>query len=372
MLGECSKETAFAMLDRFKELGGNFIDTANVYQNGESEQWLGEWMAARSNRDQMVIATKYAAAPQQFDHGDNVIKSNFSGLGAKSLQTSVKQSLTNLQTDYIDILYIHWWDQKTSIPELMQNLNDLVTRGKVLYLAVSDTPAWIVSKANQYARDHGLRQFVLYQGLWNASTRDFERDILPMCLDEGMGMAPWRTLGGGAYKTDEQRNSGEGRKMFGADDTDTKVSKVLEAIANKRGTIMTSVAMAYVMAKAPYVFPIVGGRSLKHLEGNIEALGLELSAEEIAEIEGAYPFQAGFPQAFLAGGPGAVRSGLLVKGPGDSAGLKRVGHFDWVEEKKVSSLGCCDDGLYANLHGAGHQTGKIVRIVSGSGAVPVC
>ena len=341
MLGECSKETAFAMLDRFKELGGNFIDTANVYQNGESEQWLGEWMAARSNRDEMVIATKYASSPQTFALDKSVIQSNFTGLGAKSLLASIRQSLKNLQTDYIDILYVHWWDHKTSIPEVMHYLNDLVTSGKVLYLAVSDTPAWIVSKANQYARDHGLRQFVLYQGLWNASTRDFERDILPMCLDEGMGMAPWRVVGGGNYKTDEQRKSNDGRKMYEADDTDLKVSKALEGIANKRGTLITSVALAYVMAKAPYVFPIVGGRSIKHLEGNIEALALELSDEEIAEIEKAYPFQGGFPNAFLAGGTGAIRSGMLVHGPGENSVLKRVAHFDWVGEAKVGkSIRC--------------------------------
>ena len=338
MLGECSKETAFAMLDRFKELGGNFIDTANVYQAGESEQWLGEWMAARGNRDEMVIATKYASSPHAFAlNKDVVIQSNFTGLGAKSLLTSIRQSLKNLQTDYIDILYVHWWDHKTSIPEVMHYLNDLVTSGKVLYLAVSDTPAWVVSKANQYARDHGLRQFVLYQGLWNASTRDFERDILPMCLDEGMGMAPWRVVGGGAYKTDEQRKATDGRKMYAAEEEDLKVSKVLEGIANRRGTLITSVALAYIMAKAPYVFPIVGGRNLRHLEGNIEALRLELSEEEIEEIEKAYPFQGGFPNAFLAGGTAAIRSGMLVHSPGDNNGLKRVAHFDWVGEPQVGN-----------------------------------
>ena len=354
MLGECSKETAFAMLDRFKELGGNFIDTANVYQNGESEQWLGEWMAARGNRDEMVIATKYASAPQAFALGEGIIQSNFTGLGAKSLHISVRQSLKNLQTDYIDILYIHWWDQKTSIPEMMQSLNDLVASGKVLYLAISDTPAWIVSKANQYARDHGLRQFVLYQGLWNASTRDFERDILPMCLDEGMGMAPWRVVGGGGYKTDEERKSNEGRKMYQPDDADSKVSKVLEGIANKRGTLITSVALAYIMAKAPYVFPIVGGRNLKHIEGNIEALGLELSEEEVAEIEQAYPFQGGFPNAFLAGGTGAIRSGMLVHGPGDNSMLKRFGHFDWVREAQVGYSMCYQRAINTDFESLGH------------------
>lgn len=104
------------------------------------------------------------------------------------MHTSVAASLKKLQTDYIDLLYVHWWDFSASIPELMQSLNHLVVQGKVLYLGVSDTPAWVVSKANQYARDHGLRQFCVYQGRWSAASRDFEREIIPMCRDEGVSV----------------------------------------------------------------------------------------------------------------------------------------------------------------------------------------
>ena len=101
---------------------------------------------------------------------------------------SVNASLKKLQTDYIDLLYVHWWDFSSSIPELMQSLNNLVVQGKVLYLGISDTPAWVVSKANQYARDHGFRQFCVYQGQWSAALRDFEREIIPMCRDEGVSL----------------------------------------------------------------------------------------------------------------------------------------------------------------------------------------
>lgn len=111
------------------------------------------------------------------------------------MKLSLEASLEKFQTTYVDILYVHWWDYSTSIPEMMHSFNDLVVAGKVQYLGISDTPAWIVSKVNQYARDHGLRQFVLYQGLWNAAKRDFERDIIPMALDEGMGLAPWGPIG---------------------------------------------------------------------------------------------------------------------------------------------------------------------------------
>jgi aryl-alcohol dehydrogenase-like predicted oxidoreductase len=124
----------------------------------------------------------------------------------------------------------------------MRSLNTLADQSKILYLGISDTPAWIVSRANQYARDHGMRQFVVYQGRWSASNRDFERDIIPMCEAEGMGLAPWGSLGAGNYKTEEQRQSGEGRKLREAPETDIAVSKVLETIAKEKDTLITSVA----------------------------------------------------------------------------------------------------------------------------------
>jgi aryl-alcohol dehydrogenase-like predicted oxidoreductase len=191
----------------------------------------------------------------------------------------------------------------------MQSLNTAVNQGKILYLGVSDTPAWIVSKANEYARQNGLRQFSVYQGRWSAEIRDFERDIIPMAASEGMGLAPWGALGGGSFKTDEQRKNakkGEKRDMagFGATEAAIKISKVLEKIANKNNVQLTSVALAYVMQKAPYVFPIIGGRNIDHLKGNIQGLSLQLTKEE---IEGANAFDIGFPHNFL-GGPNGTKS----------------------------------------------------------------
>jgi aryl-alcohol dehydrogenase-like predicted oxidoreductase len=182
----------------------------------------------------------------------------------------------------------------------MHSLNYLVQAGKVLYLGISDSPAWVVSKANQYARDHGLRQFSVYQGRWSAASRDFERDIIPMARDEGMALAPWGSLGGGMFKTEEQRKTQGGRNVQ-PDEKAVMVSKALEAVANRRNTIITSVALAYVMHKTPYVFPIVGGRTVDHLKQNIEALTLSLSDEDIEEIENAVPFDIGFPNTFAYG-----------------------------------------------------------------------
>ena len=298
-MGECSKETVFSILDYFHSNGGNFIDTSNNYQHEQSETWIGEWMASRQVRDEMVVATKFTTGVG-FREGAG-IKVNNQGNHSKSLKVSLNASLRKLQTDYIDLLYVHWWDFTTSIPELMQSLHHMVVAGKVLYLGISDTPAWVVSKANQYARDHALTQFSVYQGRWNAAQRDFERDILPMCEDEGMAMAPWSALGGGLFKTDEQlkETKSEGRQGGTQSEETRKISAVLNKIAKSKGTALTSIALRYVMHKSPYVYPIVGGRKLEHLKGNIEALGIDLTDEEVDEIDGALPFDVGFPMTML-------------------------------------------------------------------------
>merc|ERR1712000_34598 len=148
-----SKEQSFKLLDAFYEAGGNFIDTANNYQNEQSEKWIGEWMTTKKNRDLMVIATEYTTGYRTYELGAGKTV-NYSGNHKKSLHLSVNDSLKKLQTDYIDLLYVHWWDWTTSIEEVMDSLHILVEQGKVLYLGISDTPAWIVSAANTYARCH--------------------------------------------------------------------------------------------------------------------------------------------------------------------------------------------------------------------------
>lgn len=333
MLGSVSKTDIFALLDYFHSQGGNFIDTANNYQNEQSELWIGEWMASRPGlRDEMVVATKYTNCFTDYQGYEDRIHSNNAGNGTKSLHVSVRNSLRKLQTDYIDVLYVHWWDMTASVEEVMQALNVLVQQGKVLYLGISDTPAWIVTKANQYARDHGLRPFVVYQGKWSAADRDFEREIIPMCKSEGMGLAPWNALGGGNFKTKAQRDAAgdEGRKIFPPSEKDIKVTDALEAVAKRHQTIVTSVALAYVMSKTPYVFPTVGGRKLAHLKGNIDALSLKLDKKDIEEIEGAYPFDFGFPSNFLSTKIGRV------KGPEDVWLMNMVGTF---EPTKLIELG---------------------------------
>lgn len=313
-LGECNKKTTFEILDHFYQSGGNFIDTANNYQREESETWIGDWMKERGNRDEIVLATKYTTLwPRDAQNGKAIkdrgmITANYGGNHSKSLRLSLDASLKKLQTDYIDLFYVHWWDFTTSIPEVMQALHHLVVAGKVLYLGISDTPAWIVSKSNEYARQKGLTQFSVYQGLWSASTRDFERDILPMCEAEGMAIAPWGAIGRGSFRpaADYAKEKTEGR-IRPVSDKEKQVSAALEKVANEKKTLITSVALAYVMHKYPYVYPIVGGRNTKHLQGNIEALGVDLTDEEVAGIDAAVPFDVGFPMNMLFGGEYSTR-----------------------------------------------------------------
>jgi aryl-alcohol dehydrogenase-like predicted oxidoreductase len=260
-------------------------------------------IGANGPLDEMVLATKYSFGLHAFHDKSKmskVIQANYGGNSAKSMRISLEASLKKLQTTYVDILYVHFWTYDTPVEEVMSHLNDLVSSGKVLYLGISDTPAWIVSKANAYARAHGWRPFVVYQGRWSAAERSFEREILPMCRSEGMAIVPWGALGGGAFKTEEQWKQEDRRKALPPTEAQLKIGKVLESIASKRDTVMTSVALAYVLHKAPYVFPVCGGRSIKHLDQNIEALGLQLSRDEIVQIDDAVPFDKGFPHSFMA------------------------------------------------------------------------
>ncbi|KAI0838334.1 Aldo/keto reductase [Hypoxylon sp. FL0890] len=331
IMGSCDKEASFELLDYFYSQGGNFIDTANNYQNGESETILGEWMKTRGNRSEIVLATKYTSS-WQLVHEATKIQSNYGGNNKKALTVAIDVSLERLQTSYIDLYYVHSWDFTTSIPELMNSLHQLVAARKVLYLGISNTPAWIVARANEYARQQNLTPFSVYQGQWNAAERDIEREIVPLAVDEGMAVAPFGVLGMGYFRTSAQREAEakagntqrEGRNVPLVDKPQkTVMADVLEKIAKARGLNITSIALAWVRTKAPYVFPIVGGRKIEHLKSNIEALGIELTPDEIDEIEGAVPFDFGYPQTFI-GGPKGARH------PGDLWTTKRFGNFDWV------------------------------------------
>ncbi|THH07897.1 hypothetical protein EW146_g9172 [Bondarzewia mesenterica] len=246
---------------------------------------------------------QYSSPWKKEDHSV-VQKIHFSGNGSKSQRLAVSGSLKKLRTDYIDILYCHWYDWDTSVEEFMDSLHNLVVSGKVLHL---DAPAWVVSRANQYALDHGKTPFCIYQGQWNLTKRSFERDIIPMARELGIALAPWDVLAGGRYRTDAEdkarRETGQtGRTAFTQDgqwernEDERKVSLALEKVAAEVGAkTIQAVAIAYHLQKTPYVFPIVGGRRVENLLKNIEALEITLSKEQIEYLESVLPFDVGFP-----------------------------------------------------------------------------
>ncbi|KAF9548186.1 Aldo/keto reductase, partial [Agrocybe pediades] len=191
--GSMNKESSFKLLDAYYDAGGNFIDTANHYQDETSEMFIGEWAEQRGIRDQLFIASKYT---MNYKRGNKDYKQQvmFMGNSTKSLHISLEASLKKLRTTYIDLFYVHMWDFDTSIEEVMRALHNVVAQGKVLYLGISDTPAWVVSRANTFARAYGLTPFVIYQGAWNVMERSFEREIIPMARAEGMALAPCKPM----------------------------------------------------------------------------------------------------------------------------------------------------------------------------------
>ncbi|KAK0727694.1 putative aryl-alcohol dehydrogenase Aad14 [Lasiosphaeria miniovina] len=319
-LGPMDKAGAFKLLDEYVLSGGNFIDTANDYQDEESEEWLGEYFDEKGTRDQMVIATKYTTHYRKHDLGLAGI--NYAGNHRKSLRLSVEASLKKLRTSYIDILYLHWWDHTTSIEEIMDSLHILVEQGKILYLGMSDTPAWIVSAANYYARANNKTPISIYQGRWNVMMRDFEREIIPMARHFGMALAPWGALGSGKFQSSkaiqERKQRGEAlRSIQGGEqsEAEAKMSEALCNVAAEHGIKSpTAVALAYVMSKYPYTYPIVGGRKVEHLRDNVKCLHISLTQQQIEYLEAVVPFDPGFPSNLIGPDPKVAgkATGLLA------------------------------------------------------------
>ncbi|CAK5267094.1 unnamed protein product [Mycena citricolor] len=330
-MGAMDKASSFKLLDAYFDAGGNFIDTANAYQDETSEMFIGEWMEQRGIRDQIVLATKFTMNYKA--RRGVAIEVNYAGNSRKSMAISVEDSLKKLRTSYIDILYAHHWDWDTSIRELMDGLHNLVTQGKVLYLGISNAPAWVVAQANQYALDHGKPPFVIYQGAWNVMDRSFEREIIPMARAHGMALAPWNVLAQGKLRTDAEeearRVSGEKGRMLLSHDwernaQEKEMSHALEKVAGEIGAkTIASVAIAYLMHKVPYCFPLIGGRKIEHLMSNIEALEISLSREQIQFLDNVVSFDPGFPTTMIGDGT-APTPALLTAGHYDRMPLQQT------------------------------------------------
>ena len=270
------------------DLGINFFDTANVYSSGASEEVLGKFLKAHVRRESVVIATKV--------HGVMRDEPNGSGLSRKSIFFELDESLRRLGTDYVDLYQIHRWDYETPIEETLEALHDLVKSGKVRYIGASSMYAWQFTKALYLADLHGWTRFVSMQNHYNLLYREEEREMLPLCQAEGIGVIPWSPLARGRlarpwqteitkrFETDQF-----GMKLYSqTQEADRKIVDLLGEISGRRGVARAQVALAWLLSQPGIAAPIVGATKPHHLQDAVAALSLFLSPEELSVLEEPY------------------------------------------------------------------------------------
>lgn len=286
------KAASFAILEKFAEAGGNFLDTANRYTNGESEKIIGEFIAR--DRDQFVVATKYSL----YDNTTNV---NASGNNRKNMMRSVDASLKRLNTDFIDLLYLHIWDSLTPVDEVMRGLDDLVRMGKVNYIGISDTPAWVIAQANTMAELMGWSKFVGLQVEYSLLQRAPERELLPMAKNFGLTLLPWAPLAGGAltgkYLKGDPGRIKEGSKRL--NERSVAITQEVMAIAEEIGVEPAHVALRWTMQQGISCIPIAGATKLHQLEQNLGVLNVVLSPEQLDRLDKVSAIDMGFPGEFF-------------------------------------------------------------------------
>ncbi|GLQ54902.1 aldo/keto reductase [Devosia nitrariae] len=294
------------IFDAYLDRGGNFVDTANQYTNGTSERFVGAF--AKGRRDRLAIATKYTLTSDPTDP-------NAGGNHRKSMVRSVEASLARLQTDYIDLLYLHAWDFTTHVEEILRALDDLVRAGKVVYVAISDAPAWQVSRMQAIADLRGWSPLVALQIEYSLIERSVERDLIPMAREMGLGVIPWSPLGSGVLtgkytRADLDIGSGAAsaagtRKNIAAGngsltERGLAIADVVKSVAAETGKTPSQVAIAWTLLNAAVTAPIIGARTMAHLEDNLGALDVVLSDDQRARLEQASAVDPGFPHEFLA------------------------------------------------------------------------
>ncbi|MBI5547972.1 MAG: aldo/keto reductase [Deltaproteobacteria bacterium] len=290
-LEECRR-----MLLSFTERGGNFLDTANNYTNGSSERIVGELINGK--RDRYVVATKYTLSTEPRDP-------NAGGNHRKNMMRSVEASLKRLRTDYIDLLWVHAWDGLTPEEEVMRGLDDLVRMGKVLYVGVSDTPAWMVARSHTMAELRSWTPFVGLQIEYSLIQRTVERELLPMARALGLTVTPWGVVGGGVLTgkyskggaaTDSKRAHINAARVT---DKNLEIAAEVQRVANDLGRFPSQVALAWLRQKGSDIIPIVGARTASQLDDNLDALDLQLTAQQMSRLDAASAIDLGFPHDFL-------------------------------------------------------------------------
>ncbi|UEM07883.1 aldo/keto reductase (plasmid) [Skermanella rosea] len=284
-LGE---EQSRPFLQRAVELGINFFDTANVYSAGSSEEIVGRALRDFAKRDEVVIATKV--------HGPMRKEPNGRGLSRKAIMTEIDASLRRLGTDYVDLYQIHRWDYSTPIEETLEALHDVVKAGKARYIGASSMFAWQFCKSLHLADRHGWLRFVTMQDHYNLLYREEEREMLPLCREEGIGVIPWSPLARGRLTRDWQAEPTRrtetdefGKTLYRAtEDADRKVVESVGRIAEARGIPRAQIALAWLLHKPAVTAPIIGASKPHHLEDAVAALSVKLSPEEMSALEEHY------------------------------------------------------------------------------------
>lgn len=283
------------IFDVYADKGGNFVDTANRYTEGTSERWLGEFV--NSDRHHFVVATKYTLR-------DRLGDPNFAGSHRKNMMRSVEESLRRLDTDFIDLFWVHAWDPHTPTEEVLRGLDDLVRSGKVLYIGVSDTPAWVVSQSNAIAELRGWTSFVGLQIEYSLLQRTPERELLPMAKSHRMAVTPWGALGGGVL-TGKYLRGEEGRVVASSARRSERANKIaakVVKIADKMGVMPAQVALNWVRHRDPDLncIPLVGARTATQLQESLGCLDFVLPEKYVKELDAASEIAMGFPHEFLA------------------------------------------------------------------------
>jgi aryl-alcohol dehydrogenase-like predicted oxidoreductase len=287
------KDTSFAIMDAYANAGGNFFDTANLYKEGTSEKIIGDYMG-NHDRDYFVLATKYTLK-------DNLTNPNASGNNRKNMMRSVEESLKRLKTDFIDILYLHIWDDLTPIDEVLRGMDDLIKQGKVNYAAISDTPAWVVAKGNTLAELMGWSRFIALQIEYSLIQRTPERELIPMAKHFGMTVTPWAPLGGGAL-TGKYLRGEKGRikpESSRLNERSEGITKVVMAIADELGVSPGNVALQWTRQMGFSCIPIVGATKVEQLNDNLKTIDVTLSAEQMKRLDEVSAVPLGFPGDFF-------------------------------------------------------------------------
>jgi aryl-alcohol dehydrogenase-like predicted oxidoreductase len=284
------------IVDAYAEAGGNVIDTAINYRDGASEQIVGEVLAGR--RDRFVLCTKYGVSRDRADP-------NAAGAHRKNLRLSLETSLRRLRTDYIDVCYLHLWDQLTPAEEMMRTFDDAVTSGKVLYLGLSDTPAWVAAQSTTLAHCRGWSPPAVLQARYSLLSRDAERDLIPAAEALGMSVAAWSPLGGGVLSGKYTCLGGtqDSARLPAASITERQhaIARAVRSVADELGASASQVALAWTMTRSRAVHPILGVRRLDQLQDNLQALSIQLPPQSVAQLEAATSFEIGFPHDFITG-----------------------------------------------------------------------